>query len=105
MEKNKVKLSIIVPIYKTERYLVQCVESILTQRFTDYELILVDDGSPDGSAGICDEYAMRNEKIRVVHKKMVDLSVLELQDSRWRRESISAMLIQMIGLTAITFLT
>lgn len=69
MEKNKVKLSIIVPIYKTERYLVQCVESILTQRFTDYELILVDDGSPDGSAGICDEYAMRNEKIRVVHKK------------------------------------
>lgn len=69
MEKNKVKLSIIVPIYKTERYLVQCVESILTQRFTDYELILVNDGSPDGSAGICDEYAMRNEKIRVVHKK------------------------------------
>ena len=61
--------SIIVPIYKTEAYLHQCVDSILGQTFSDFEVILVDDGSPDGCPAICDEYAAKDPRVRVVHKK------------------------------------
>lgn len=63
------KVSIIVPVFKAERYLRQCIESILTQTFTDWECILVDDGSPDHSGAICDEYAARDARIRVIHKE------------------------------------
>lgn len=63
------KLSIIVPIYKVERYLRRCVDSILAQTFTDYELILVDDGSPDGCPAICDEYALMDSRVKVIHKE------------------------------------
>lgn len=66
---NKTFLSIIVPVYKVEKYLPKCIDSILGQSYRDFELILVDDGSPDGSAQICDEYASRDTRIRVVHKK------------------------------------
>lgn len=62
------EISIITPVYNTERYLAQCIESILSQTFTDWELILVDDGSTDMSGKICDEYAMRDQRIRVIHK-------------------------------------
>lgn len=61
-------LSIIVPVYRVEQYLAECIESILAQTFTDWELILVDDGSPDGSGAICDLYAARDRRIRVIHK-------------------------------------
>lgn len=60
--------SVIVPIYKVEKYLVQCIESIVAQPFDDYELILVDDGSPDCCPTICDEYAKKHERIKVIHK-------------------------------------
>lgn len=60
--------SIVVPIYKVEKYLNQCVDSILTQSFTDFELILVDDGSPDNCPKICDEYAEKDNRVKVVHK-------------------------------------
>lgn len=63
------KVSIIVPIYKVERYLDQCISSILGQTFQDFELILVDDGSPDHCPVICDEYAQRDKRIVVVHKQ------------------------------------
>ena len=63
------RFSIIVPIYKVEKYLHECIESILQQTYEDYELILVDDGSPDDCGRICDEYARRDRRIRVVHKK------------------------------------
>ena len=56
-------ISIIVPIYKVERYLSRCVDSILSQSFTDFELILVDDGSPDRCGIICDEYAAKDARI------------------------------------------
>ena len=51
------QLSIIIPFYKVERYLRQCIDSILAQTFTEFELLLIDDGSPDGCPAICDEYA------------------------------------------------
>lgn len=63
------KVSIIVPIYNTEQYLPLCIDSILAQTFTDFELILVNDGSMDNSGKICDEYAKKNEHIIVIHKE------------------------------------
>lgn len=62
-------LSIIVPVYKVEKYLPQCIDSILAQTITDYELILVDDGSPDRCGEICDHYAARYSNIKVIHKQ------------------------------------
>lgn len=61
--------SVIVPIYKVEKYLTRCIESILSQTFTDFELILVDDGSPDGCPLICDEYASKDARVKVIHKE------------------------------------
>lgn len=68
------KLSIIVPVYKVRRYLQNCIESILQQTYTDYELILVDDGSPDNCGAICDRYAQECDKVKVIHKKNGGLS-------------------------------
>lgn len=67
-------ISIVVPVYKVEAYLHRCVDSILAQSFTDFELILVDDGSPDNCGKICDEYAEKDKRIRVVHQKNGGLS-------------------------------
>ncbi|WP_455436894.1 glycosyltransferase [Hungatella hathewayi] len=61
--------SIIVPVYKVEKYLSQCIESIVYQSFDDFELILVDDGSPDSCPQICDDYAKQDTRIKVIHKK------------------------------------
>ena len=67
-------ISVIVPIYKVENYLRKCVDSILPQTFGDYELFLVDDGSPDGCPVVCDEYAMADDRILVIHKPNGGLS-------------------------------
>lgn len=61
-------ISVIVPIYNAENYLHRCLESILAQTFTDFELILVNDGSTDCSGKICDEYALKDNRIKVIHK-------------------------------------
>jgi glycosyltransferase involved in cell wall biosynthesis len=68
---NKIfpKISIIVPIYKVESYLRQCIDSIITQIYTNLEIILVNDGSPDNCGAICDEYAKKDKRIKVLHKK------------------------------------
>lgn len=63
------EISIVVPVYNVEAFLPRCIRSILSQRFSDFELILVDDGSPDRCGFICDEYAKIDSRIRVVHKK------------------------------------
>ena len=63
------RFSVIVPIYNVEKYLAECIDSVLKQSFTDFELILVDDGSPDGCGKICDEYAAKDSRITVIHKE------------------------------------
>jgi len=67
-------ISIIVPVYKVEPYLRKCVDSIIAQTYANLEIILVDDGSPDNCGKICDEYAERDERVRVVHKENGGLS-------------------------------
>lgn len=62
------KISVIVPVYNTEKYLHQCIDSVLTQTYTDFELLLIDDGSTDSSVAICDEYAAKDERIWIIHK-------------------------------------
>ncbi len=64
----KTIISIITPVYKAEKYIHRCVDSILAQTFTDFELILVDDGSPDNSGAMCDEYAAKDPRVKVIHK-------------------------------------
>ena len=63
------KISVIVPVYKAEDVLMKCVESILTQTYTNLEVILVDDGSPDHSGAICDQYVKKDSRVKVIHKK------------------------------------
>ncbi len=62
------KISIIVPVYNVEKYLLQCIDSICSQTFSDFELILVDDGSLDRSGEICDKYALQDNRVKVIHK-------------------------------------
>ena len=67
-------LSIVVPVYKVEKYLAECLDSILASSFSDFEILLVDDGSPDQCPAICDEYAKKDTRIKVVHKENGGLS-------------------------------
>ena len=68
------KISVIVPVYNTETYLCQCIESIINQTYRDIEVVLVDDGSTDTSGEICDNYALSDHRIKVVHKENGGLS-------------------------------
>lgn len=72
--KNKPTISVIVPVYNVEKYLEECVESVLSQTFTDYELLLIDDGSTDSSGDLCDQIAKRDTRVRVFHKSNGGLS-------------------------------
>ena len=69
------KLSVIVPVYNAEKFIHKCIDSIVNQSFNDWELIIIDDGSPDNSGEICDEYAKVDKRIRVIHKKNEGVSV------------------------------
>lgn len=62
-------ISIIVPVYNIEKYLQRCIESILAQKFVDFELLLIDDGSKDKSGDICDNFALKDKRIKVFHKE------------------------------------
>ena len=68
------RFSIIIPCYKVEQYIHQCVNNVLAQTYGDYEIIFVEDGSPDGSPAICDEYAQKDKRIVVIHKPNGGLS-------------------------------
>lgn len=67
-------LSVIIPVYKVEPYLRECVDSVLAQSYSHLEVILVDDGSPDGCPAMCDEYALRDSRVRVIHQTNQGLS-------------------------------
>ena len=74
MEKNEALVSIIVPVYNVEKYLKKCIESIINQTYSNLEIILSDDGSTDNSPSICDEYAIKDSRIKVIHKANGGLS-------------------------------
>lgn len=81
-------ISVIVPVYRVEKYLSACIDSILNQTFTDFELILVDDGSPDRCPEICDETAKRDARVRVIHQANAGLSAarnagIEIARGEW----------------------
>ncbi|MDQ0413809.1 glycosyltransferase family 2 protein [Mesobacillus stamsii] len=68
------KISVIIPVYKVEKYLHQCIESIIKQTYNNLEIILVDDGSPDNCGELCDEYMKKDNRIKVIHKENGGLS-------------------------------
>ena len=76
-------ISVIVPVYKVELYLRRCIDSILGQTFTDFELILVDDGSPDNCPAICDEYAAKDSRVHVIHQENGGLSAARNAGIDW----------------------
>lgn len=69
MRKEEYQISVIVPVYNKEKYLCQCMDSILGQTYSSLDIVLVDDGSADKSGEICDGYAKRDERVRVIHQK------------------------------------
>ena len=71
---NDKKITVIIPVYKVEPYLRKCVDSVLVQTYTNLEVILVDDGSPDNCPAICDEYAARDNRVRVIHQQNAGVS-------------------------------
>lgn len=77
------QISVIVPVYKVEPYLHRCVDSILAQTFIDFELILVDDGSPDNCPAICDEYAEKDSRVHVIHQENGGLSAARNAGIDW----------------------
>lgn len=77
------KISVIVPVYKVEAYLSRCVDSILNQTFRDFEVILVDDGSPDSCGAICEEYAALDSRVRVIHQANGGLSAARNAGIDW----------------------
>ena len=72
--REDIKISVVVPVYNVEKYLNQCVDSVLAQTYKNIEVILVDDGATDSSPAICDEYAEKDSRVKVVHKKNGGLS-------------------------------
>lgn len=66
---EKPLISIIVPVYNVEPYLAECIDSLVNQTYPHLEILLVDDGSTDGSGQICDDYAQKDARIKVIHKK------------------------------------
>jgi Glycosyltransferases involved in cell wall biogenesis len=65
---KEIIISVIVPVYKAEKYINKCIDSILAQTYPNFEIILIEDGSPDNSGKICDEYALKDSRIRAFHK-------------------------------------
>ena len=74
MSQEKALISIIIPVYKVEKYLEKCIQSVINQTYENLQIILVDDGSPDNCGKICDEYAKKDHRIEVIHKSNGGLS-------------------------------
>lgn len=98
---NLPEISVIVPVYKVEEYLPQCIDSILAQTFTDFELLLVDDGSPDRCGEICEEYAGKDMRIRVFHQQNSGVSAARNIGLQHAKGTYIVLWIQMIGFPRI----
>lgn len=89
-------ISVIVPVYNTEKYLKRCVDSILSQTFADFELILVDDGSTDSSGNICDQYAAFDSRVRVFHQNNQGQAVARNYALDWIMENSNSQWISFV---------
>ena len=89
MVTSKGLIGVIVPVYKVEKYIAECIESVLAQTYTNFRLILVDDGTPDNAGKICDEYAKKDSRITVIHQENAGVTrarargVEEAKDCEW----------------------
>lgn len=90
------QISVIVPVYNVEEYIHRCVDSILAQTFRDFELILVDDGSPDNCGVICDEYAAKDSRVVVIHQENGGISAARNAGIKWARENSDSEWISLI---------
>ena len=91
MNSTNPTISIIIPIYNTEKYLRRCLDSIVAQTYKDFECIIVDDGSTDGSGKICDEYVAKDNRFKVFHKKNGGVAFCDADDyvkENWLSEFI-----------------
>ena len=77
------QISVIVPVYKSEKFLHRCVDSVLAQTFSDFELLLMDDGSPDSSGDICDAYAAKDSRVHVIHQENAGVCVTRNNGLDW----------------------
>lgn len=102
---SKPKISIIVPVYNVENYLQRCIDSILTQSFTDFELLLIDDGSKDKSGDICDEYAHKDDRVNVFHKENGGVSSATMAIHVLSMEMRLTSILQQQGIMAISHMT
>lgn len=89
-------LSFIIPVYNVEAYLKKCINSILEQSGADCEVILVDDGSTDGSGLICDDFSEKNTNVRVLHQKTAGIQQHEMPGLKWLWVNMCPLLIRMI---------
>ena len=94
-------ISVIVPVYKVERYLDRCVQSIVNQTYKNLEIILVDDGSPDNCPAMCDAWAEKDSRVRVIHKENGGVASARNGGIEKTGGGIFALLIRMIGLRKI----
>ena len=89
------KISVIVPVYKAEKFLATCIESILNQTYGNLEIILVDDGSPDSCGKICEKYALSDSRVKVVHQKNAGVAAaMDKSRRKSRQKLISSCLCQ-----------
>ena len=91
------KISIIIPVYKVEEYLETCLDSVLAQTYQNLEILLVDDGSPDRCGEICDRYAQKDKRIRVIHKKNEGVAGRGIRRWSLQAATISALWTVMTG--------
>lgn len=98
---NEIKISVIMPVYNVEKFVAKTIESVLNQTLKEIEFFAIDDGSPDNSGRICDDYAKKDSRLRVIHKKMVEHLKQETLQLIKQKESTCTLLILMIVLKKI----